>query len=625
MKSFLSSKPQPPRTSKLGSRILSGILIVLILLGLAVWWYRSTVMQLILQRYLDRTVLLEPKISGFRFGFSQAELSAIEFGFETGTGLLTAKLEEVSISYDFSVPKVEAINIGQAQLAFKYHAGVKAEIKSKATGGLAYPLDQLTIGKLDFAADTPWGVSQFAGNAEILPGKANSITAKFHDSRQSMLIELESGFHNAKLTIKDAQGKTIFSLNTENLDQPDKQATLDAGFGSLVDWLGTSPLIPKKLQTMLMSSGLTRIAPDLSAIQLAVKAGTPDNFGTLQAKALLTQDNHYFANADLSMATARGTVDIEAYLDTAAKAMAGLLKPWQPKVIQAWQLTDGNVTGNMKLHWQSRRLVSGTAYFKASDLAVLAGSMNIEHGNLSVAMNDVLNRSVTLFANMPALAIGKQMTARNIMVKAHYLDNELILEQGDALVFGGMMKVLPGKFDLNKRPVLLTLLLQDIDLEQLLSSLEYKDLSGTGTISGELPLTISQDSIELQDGALNGTRSGVLRYLGPVADKENIAFKALRNLAYHSFQATVNYRPNGDYHLGLRVEGSNPEVLSGHPLAFNLNLSGKLPELLQKGIIAGDFERAILKAAKAKPEQPLLKPPSGDHQPKPPPADRRSQ
>ncbi|MDD5126305.1 YdbH domain-containing protein, partial [Methylovulum sp.] len=98
-----------------------------------------------------------------------------------------------------------------------------------------------------------------------------------------------------------------------------------------------------------------------------------------------------------------------------------------------------------------------------------------------------------------------------------------------------------------------------------------------------------------------------------------------------SLQAKVNYRPNGDYHLGLRMEGGNPEVLSGHPLAFNLNLSGHLPELLQRGFMAGDFERVILEEAKPKPAKtkksakPLLNPPVGEQQPKPPPADRRSQ
>ena len=94
-------------------------------------------------------------------------------------------------------------------------------------------------------------------------------------------------------------------------------------------------------------------------------------------------------------------------------------------------------------------------------------------------------------------------------------------------------------------------------------------------------------------------RPGVLHYHGPVADQENIAFKALRNLRYHSLQGKLNYKPDGEYKLGLRLEGKNPELFSGHAVAFNLNLSGQLPALLQKGILAGDFDRPILEQVKS--------------------------
>jgi len=188
------------------------------------------------------------------------------------------------------------------------------------------------------------------------------------------------------------------------------------------------------------------------------------------------------------------------------------------------------------------------------------------------------------------------------------------------------MELMPGTIRLEQTPILLTLRLHDVDLSQLLMSLHYPNISGTGTIDGELPLRLSAGAIDLQDGSLSGTQPGVLRYAGP-ADSQNIAFKALKNLVYRSLQAKVNYRPNGDYHLGLRLEGSNPEVLSGHPLAFNLNISGQLPELLQKGILAGDLERTILEQAIAKPANLEKSPntPTGDQSPKPPPADRRSQ
>ncbi|WP_157199384.1 intermembrane phospholipid transport protein YdbH family protein [Methylomonas koyamae] len=142
--------------------------------------------------------------------------------------------------------------------------------------------------------------------------------------------------------------------------------------------------------------------------------------------------------------------------------------------------------------------------------------------------------------------------------------------------------------------------------------MHYPQLSGTGSVDGELPLKLATGSIELQDGALRGTRPGTLRYQSP-ADDGNLAFQALRNLVYHRLQAQLNYQPSGDYRIGLRLEGHNPEVLSGHPLAFNLNISGQLPELLRRGLVTGNFERAILEQvgqqpAETPPAQPAGKP-----------------
>jgi hypothetical protein len=89
-----------------------------------------------------------------------------------------------------------------------------------------------------------------------------------------------------------------------------------------------------------------------------------------------------------------------------------------------------------------------------------------------------------------------------------------------------------------------------------------------------------------------------LRYQAPGATEDNLALKTLSNMRYHSLQAKLNYQPSGDYRVGVRLEGKNPQVLSGHLVAFNLNLTGSLPELIKKGIMAGDFDKPILEQIK---------------------------
>jgi len=199
--------------------------------------------------------------------------------------------------------------------------------------------------------------------------------------------------------------------------------------------------------------------------------------------------------------------------------------------------------------------------------------------------------------DIPSLQLGKETKLQQLQFKAELEDQWLAVKKAELPVFGGVLEVLPTRVDIENEPLNLTLSIRKLDLEQLLQSLNYPQLSGTGIISGKLPLSLSKDSIEVIDGKLDGMRPGVLRYQGP-ADDSNIAFKALRNLRYHSLQGKLNYQSTGDYQLGLRLEGKNPEVLLGHPVAFNLNLSGHLPKLLQKGLMAGDFDQPILEQIK---------------------------
>lgn len=582
-------------------------------------------MQWVLLRFLEQSpILLSPTLSGLRFGFDQAEVADMSGGIDTGSGLLSAQLHNVTISYDLRIPKVSAISVSDAKLAFAYHAVDKSPVISDTPfGTLAYPLERLQIANLDVTTTTEWGVSQFVGQADIIRADTHLLQAHLQAVDQSFMIDLDSGFRTAKIIAKQTTGGKVFELDAEHLDQADKQAHLHAEVGALGQWLNTSVLIPEKIRASISTSTKPWITPELALGQLDANLQTPDNFATVKGQAFLTRDSRYLARLDAGMA--KGIVNAHAELDMTAIEMRGLLQPWQPELTREWQLTSGQVQGTLQLRWQAQRPISGVIHANAFDLAVTAGSVQIKQGTVNIDIVD-LNRSViALSARLPTLELGKKLAVRDLAIKANFHDGQLSVERSGGAMFGGQLSVLPATFDLKKRPLLLTLQLDHVDLAQLLATLDYENLSGNGTVNGELPLSISEKSVELLDGTLIGTRPGVLRYQGPITDKENVAFRALRNLEYHRLNAKVNYHPNGDYHLDLHLEGSNPEVLSGHALAFNLKLSGQLPELLRKGIMAENFEQAILKEAKDQPPPKTEKPPLGDHQPKPPAAVRRQQ
>lgn len=600
-------------------------LLAIVLFCLALWWQRAVLLELILQQALKHSALRSPSLTGLSFDYKQAKLAEISFDAATSAGDLRVVMQEIATDYDIEKRIIHSVSIGHAALKFNYRPTDQAATQSSENIPTSLPLDRLSIAKLEIDIDTPWGLSSFAGQAEIKRGAADAIDATFQDVRQALHLNIDPGFSAAKLSVERLPSGNIFELAAQQLDRPAKQISLHAGALGLIEWLSSSLLIPQTLRAKTQSYDVSKLSPLLSATQLSVNAKTADNFASLQADAALQRNKQSMVAIDLSM-TNKQTIDMNGRLDIAAAEAFDLLKPWLPAITASWTVAGGTARGNLQLHKPSKQDASGTAQLTVTDLALTVGAAKIENAKVELNIPELADRSVDLSADVPTMGLGKDLIARNLNVKARYLDQELTVNQASLALFGGMMELMPDTVRLDQAPILLTLRLHEVDLSQLLNSLHYPNISGTGSIAGELPLQIAAGTIDVQDGSINGTQPGVLRYVGP-ADNQNIAFQALRNLVYKNLQAKVNYRRNGDYHLGLRLEGSNPEVLSGHPLAFNLNISGQLPELLQKGILAGDLERTILEQAIAKPAnvEKSPNPPSGGQLPKPPPADRRSQ
>jgi hypothetical protein len=104
---------------------------------------------------------------------------------------------------------------------------------------------------------------------------------------------------------------------------------------------------------------------------------------------------------------------------------------------------------------------------------------------------------------------------------------------------------------------------------------------------------------------LRNTTAGTLRY-DPLAANmseqlDNIALKALQDFRYRVLQMELNYDPEGNYVIKTRLEGHNPAIYDGHPIAFNLNITGTLPGLLRSSLLSGDFSGNVLKSIRNNP------------------------
>jgi len=338
----------------------------------------------------------------------------------------------------------------------------------------------------------------------------------------------------------------------------------------------------------------------MAPLRLRFDFDTTDAFAGWHGWLLLTLNGEYLASADLSKPSPSHAITIDAHLDMAAPQVWAWLQPWLPAgPLAAGQFAGGRVQATSRLQWQAGHEASGIAHLRAYDWTLTAGGLKATDGGLEVEFKDIVQRTAGINLSVGRIEWGKQPLAMtDFDTLLHSQGKSIKIDHATVNAFGGQLTVLPGEVDLEQSPWRLTLGLQGIELQQLLATLNYPQLSGNGRIDGKLPLSLSRETVSIEGGNLSGDQPGVLRYQGPATDESNIAFKALRNLVYHKLQASLDYQPSGDYQLGLRLEGNNPELMAGHPLAFNLNLSGHLPELLQRSLLSGDFERSVLEESR---------------------------
>lgn len=156
-----------------------------------------------------------------------------------------------------------------------------------------------------------------------------------------------------------------------------------------------------------------------------------------------------------------------------------------------------------------------------------------------------------------------------------------------------------------KQPVTLDLKVERVSVDALMQSLTGKRASGTGIVSGTLPLTIAANgTFILHDGTLQAEEPGVIR-LAPDAipgDNEKIALvrDVLKDLHYTLLSLTMNNDKNNKLSALITLEGRNPDVYAGKPVKLNVHLTGDVLNFMQQSMMMANPNTLLRQDGNAK-------------------------
>ena len=194
----------------------------------------------------------------------------------------------------------------------------------------------------------------------------------------------------------------------------------------------------------------------------------------------------------------------------------------------------------------------------------------------------------------------------------------------------------------------MNLTLRDVDVEQLLRQLDFKDLTATGTVEGAFPLVFDRTGGRIVHGELRATPAGgTIKYTGSagqgLAGAPQIAFDALKSFAYSDLVLELDGDLDGDIVTAIRFSGQNVQpiggivapgaiplpgmkrlTVTGWPFKFSVGVRAPFRRLVKTSQDINDARPLVDQAIKDQNAQPGTTPPPANP-PKvdpPPPAPR---
>ena len=286
----------------------------------------------------------------------------------------------------------------------------------------------------------------------------------------------------------------------------------------------------------------------------------------------------------------------------------GILQPSKlAPQLELLQEVSGGVSAQSKLFW-SKAGLKGVVETKLDQLSFQTDTISVDGLQARILMSEI----------WPPRTMGPQLIRAENITTAATLSNPQIsfsIRPGDAAssprlilhhiksgIVGGQMFIRGMTIDPDAATHSFDLYLQDLELEQVFSLIELEGVTGSGKLSGTIPLSIRDDDVVITDARLTSVSPGILRFqseqakqaLGGGGEQVELLLRVLTDFRYNELSLGIGRQSGGAASIALHLKGHNPAVMDGNPFNLNINLEGNVDRLL--GVVLEGYrlsDRAI--------------------------------
>ena len=181
------------------------------------------------------------------------------------------------------------------------------------------------------------------------------------------------------------------------------------------------------------------------------------------------------------------------------------------------------------------------------------------------------------------------------------LTGTLEIKENRLSVLNGVISLLPGSYDLSQPEHTFNVDISQLDIARLLTEYPAADITGSGLLSGNIPVRWTPQGVFVEQGRIAALPpGGQLQYRSERAHdmaQSNLAMgivmNALDDFHYSELQGDVTYIEDGTLQLGLLIEGHNPALQGGRAVRLEITLEEDLPALLTSLQLANQLNEVI--------------------------------
>lgn len=254
---------------------------------------------------------------------------------------------------------------------------------------------------------------------------------------------------------------------------------------------------------------------------------------------------------------------------------------------------EGSVSGTAEINWRPG-VVRGTADARLDDLGFSTETARIEGVRGDLAFNELFPPRTAEGQRLDVGSVEAGMVLTDGTVTFSLDGSGGVIVESAAWPFaGGTITLSSGVIEPGASEQAFELAVDEVDLSAFISLMALDGASGTGVISGRIPITIRDGDPIIAGGVLTASEPGQLSYKGGGTDAVGggqgaLVFQALEDFQYTGLTLSLEGNAQDRLTLKLNLEGANPGLYDGYPFAININTEASFAELLRSATLGAN-------------------------------------